>query len=91
MLSPFNWTCLRPLRSVEEAMKEDDGRLASGRDSDPDSDRASWGPLAETVERLRGISRKIGLDQDIVKKLTALRHEHGPHSAERSEYRQGHA
>lgn len=32
-------------------------------------------PLAETVERLRGISRKIGLDRDIVKKLTELRHD----------------
>lgn len=30
-------------------------------------------PLAETVERLRGITRKIGLDRDIVKKLTELR------------------
>ena len=32
-------------------------------------------PLAETVERLRGISRRIGLDRDIVKKLTELRHD----------------
>ena len=32
-------------------------------------------PLAETVERLRGISRRLGLDRDIVKKLTDLRHD----------------
>jgi hypothetical protein len=32
-------------------------------------------PLAETIERLRGISRKIGLDRDIVSKLTKLRHD----------------
>ena len=30
-------------------------------------------PLAETVERLRGITRKVGLDRGIVKKLTDLR------------------
>lgn len=36
-------------------------------------------PLAETVERLRGITRKIGLDRDIVKKLTELRR--GPSEA----------
>jgi hypothetical protein len=30
-------------------------------------------PLAETVERLRGITRKAGLDRDIIKKLTELR------------------
>lgn len=32
-------------------------------------------PLAETVERLRGITRKFGLDKDILKKLADLRRE----------------
>ena len=32
-------------------------------------------PLAETVERLRGITRKVGLDQDIITKLADFRHE----------------
>lgn len=32
-------------------------------------------PLAETVERLRGITRKVGLDRDIIKKLADLRAE----------------
>jgi hypothetical protein len=30
-------------------------------------------PLAETVERLRGITRKVGLDKDIIAKLAKLR------------------
>ena len=30
-------------------------------------------PLAETVERLRGITRRVGLDDDIIKKLDDLR------------------
>jgi hypothetical protein len=30
-------------------------------------------PLAETVERLRGITRKSGLDKDIIRKLAELR------------------
>ena len=32
-------------------------------------------PLAETVERLRGITRKVGLDKDILEKLANLRRE----------------
>lgn len=32
-------------------------------------------PLAEAVERLRGITRKVGLDRDIIRKLADLRHE----------------
>ena len=32
-------------------------------------------PLAETVERLRGITRRVGLDRDIIKKLADLRGE----------------
>lgn len=32
-------------------------------------------PLAEAVERLRGITRKVGLDRDIIDKLADLRHE----------------
>ena len=32
-------------------------------------------PLAETVERLRGISRRLGLDRHIVRKLADLRHD----------------
>ena len=32
-------------------------------------------PLAETVERLRSITRKVGLDKDILKKLADLRRE----------------
>jgi len=31
-------------------------------------------PLAETVERLRGITRKVGLDRNIIEKLVELRH-----------------
>lgn len=31
-------------------------------------------PLAETVERLRAVTRKVGLDQDIITKLAAFRH-----------------
>lgn len=32
-------------------------------------------PLAETVERLRGITRKVGLDKGIIQKLAEFRHE----------------
>jgi hypothetical protein len=32
-------------------------------------------PLAETVERLRGITRRVGLDRDIIKKLADLRND----------------
>ena len=32
-------------------------------------------PLAETVERLRGITRKVGLDNDIIRKLADFRDE----------------
>ena len=31
-------------------------------------------PLAETVERLRAVTRKVGLDQDIIMKLASFRH-----------------
>ena len=31
-------------------------------------------PLAETVERQRAVTRKVGLDQDIITKLAAFRH-----------------
>ena len=31
-------------------------------------------PLAETVERLRAVTRKVGLDQDIITKLATFRH-----------------
>ena len=31
-------------------------------------------PLAETVERLRAVTRRVGLDQDIITKLAAFRH-----------------
>ena len=31
-------------------------------------------PLAETVERLRAVTRRVGLDQDIIAKLAAFRH-----------------
>lgn len=36
-------------------------------------DKLDRRPLAETVERLRGITRKIGMDKDILKKLADLR------------------
>ena len=32
-------------------------------------------PLAETVERLRGVTREVGLDKDIIKKLADFRGE----------------
>ena len=32
-------------------------------------------PLAETVERLRGITRRVGLDRDIINKLADFRGE----------------
>ena len=35
-------------------------------------------PLAETVERLRAVTRKVGLDQDIITKLAAFRHGSSP-------------
>ena len=35
-------------------------------------------PLAETVEHLRAVTRKVGLDQDIITKLAAFRHGSSP-------------
>lgn len=39
-----------------------------------DFDELDDRPLAETVERLRAVTRKVGLDQDIITKLAAFRH-----------------
>jgi hypothetical protein len=36
-------------------------------------DKLDARPLAETVERLRGITRKVGMDEDIIAKLAELR------------------
>lgn len=38
-------------------------------------DKLDRRPLAETVERLRGITRRVGLDRDIVRKLAELRND----------------